>query len=198
MSWDMTASGYTLFQTPVGTCGIAWGPRGIAAVALPEASDTRIEARLAARSPGARRGEPSPEAEAAIGGMLALLNGEARDLLDIRLDFDGVAEFNRAVYDVTRSILPGETLTYGEVAKRIGEPGAARAVGRALGGNPFPIVVPCHRVLAAGGRTGGFSADGGIDTKFRLLAIERARRDGVPTLFDADPAFTLQAPKGLR
>ncbi len=107
-----------------------------------------------------------------------------------------LADFHARVYDVALSIRPGETLTYGEVARRIGEPGAAQAVGQALGKNPWPIIVPCHRVLAAGGRTGGFSANGGIDTKLRLLTIERARTAGAPTLFDDDPAFGLAARPG--
>ncbi len=94
---------------------------------------------------------------------------------------------------MARQIPPGETLTYGEVAARIGEPGAARAVGTALGQNPFPIVVPCHRVLAANGRTGGFSARGGVATKMRMLSIERARTGSAPTLFDALGGLPLAA-----
>jgi methylated-DNA-[protein]-cysteine S-methyltransferase len=104
-----------------------------------------------------------------------LLAGESRDLTDIPLDFDDrVPEFHRRVYDVARTIKPGMTLTYGAIAARLGEPDAARAIGQALGRNPIPIIVPCHRVLAANG-TGGFSAPGGTATKLRLLAIEGAR-----------------------
>jgi methylated-DNA-[protein]-cysteine S-methyltransferase len=106
--------------------------------------------------------------------MVALFGGEARDLSGIRLDMSGVPSFHRNVYEVARTIAPGATMSYGEIATQLGEPGAARAVGQALGQNPFPIIVPCHRVLAAGGKTGGFSAHGGVATKLRLLSIEAA------------------------
>jgi methylated-DNA-[protein]-cysteine S-methyltransferase len=106
---------------------------------------------------------------------MALLRGEARDLSAIALDMDGLPSFQRRVYEAARAIPPGETLSYGEVAARLGAPGSARAVGQALGRNPFAIVVPCHRVLAAGGKAGGFSANGGVATKLRLLALEGAR-----------------------
>jgi methylated-DNA-[protein]-cysteine S-methyltransferase len=109
-----------------------------------------------------------------------LLRGEASDLAGVALDMDQVPEFHRRVYDAARTIPPGETLSYGDIARRVGAPGAARAVGQALGRNPFPIVVPCHRVLAAGGRIGGFSAQGGVATKRRMLAIESAWIDGNP------------------
>ncbi len=106
------------------------------------------------------------------------------DLSNIVLDMHGVPPFHQRVYALARGITPGETLTYGEIALRLGDSGLARAVGQALGHNPFAPVVPCHRVLAAGGRAGGFSANGGVDTKLRLLQIERARING-PGLFDA-------------
>ena len=112
---------------------------------------------------------------------MALLRGEPRDLGAIDLDMSGIPEFPRRVYAVARAIPPGQTVTYGDVAARLGEPGAARAVGQALGRNPFAIIVPCHRVVAAGGRLGGFSANGGAATKRRILAIEGAHRDE-PTL----------------
>nr|WP_246462876.1 MGMT family protein [Nitrospirillum iridis] len=115
--------------------------------------------------------------------------GEAVDIGDIPLDLAGLDPFALQVYAITRAIPRGATLTYGTVADRIGAPrGAARAVGQALGHNPIPILIPCHRVLAAGGGTGGFSASGGVDTKFRILAIERARPENeAPSLFDALP-----------
>ena len=97
--------------------------------------------------------------------------------------------FDRRVYEVARTIMPGATLSYGEIAARLGTSALARDVGQALGRNPFPIIVPCHRVLAAGGKVGGFSANGGITTKLRLLTIERARTSDTPTLFDGDSAF---------
>lgn len=179
--------GFCFFETPIGRCAIAWGERGIRGVFLPEANDTAARARLARRLPNARESLPPPEIERAIAAIGALLAGERRDLSEIGLDMDGVPSFERRVYAVARRIAPGETLTYGEVAKALGEPGAAQAVGQALGRNPFAIVVPCHRVLAAGGGTGGFSARGGVSTKLRILTIERARTGGGPMLFDDLP-----------
>ena len=124
------------------------------------------------------------QARDAIAGVVALMRGEPRDLLEIRLDMAGVAAFERRVYELTRAIAPGHTRTYGEIARDMGEPGASRAVGRALGRNPFAPIVPCHRVLAAGGATGGFSANGGVATKMRMLLIEGARVNHTPDLFD--------------
>jgi methylated-DNA-[protein]-cysteine S-methyltransferase len=106
--------------------------------------------------------------------MTRLLAGEEVDLGEVELDLSDVPEFQREVYRVARSLPRGVTMTYGEVAARVGAAGAAQAVGQAMGHNPFPIVVPCHRVVAAGGGNGGFSAPGGVDTKLRLLAIEGA------------------------
>lgn len=189
----MTTSGFHLFATDLGTCGIAWGPDGIVATSLPESDERALFERLKRRS-GLEVAEPPETIQAVIDGIRALMAGERRDLSDIAIDMRGLDAFEVAVYEVTRKIPPGETRTYGEVAKSIGDPCASRAVGQALGANPFPIVVPCHRVLAAGGKPGGFSADGGLDTKFRLLQIERARLGHAPTLFDDDPAFVLKRP----
>jgi methylated-DNA-[protein]-cysteine S-methyltransferase len=119
---------------------------------------------------------------AAVDGIVALLDGEHRDLAEIELDLAAVPEFHRRAYEIARTIPPGKTLTYGDIAHRLGMPGSAQAVGQAMGHNPFPIVVPCHRVLAAGGRDGGFSARGGVATKRRMLVIEGALADE-PTLF---------------
>jgi methylated-DNA-[protein]-cysteine S-methyltransferase len=147
--------------------------RGITRVQLPDPSSARGGFDETAAG-GDDVVEPPPEVVHAIDGITSLLRGEPIDLLDVVLDLDGVPEFHRRVYELTRQILPGETRTYGELATALGEPGAARAVGQALGRNPFPIVVPCHRVLAAGGKYGGFSAPGGVTTKLRLLEIEGA------------------------
>ena len=166
--------GFTTFDTALGPCGIAWGERGIVGVQLPEDSAAETFARLRRRFPDARELAPPPAVQAAIEGIVALLRGEKCDLSTVELDWGAVPEFNRRVYEVARAIPPGATLTYGELASRLGDPGAARAVGRALGQNEFPIVVPCHRILAAGGKTGGFTARGGVRTKLRLLAIERS------------------------
>jgi methylated-DNA-[protein]-cysteine S-methyltransferase len=170
------AVSYRLFETAIGSCAIAWSDRGVTSVWLPEPSDHQTRARVTRRFPRSIESTPPPFVSHAIDGIVALLAGEARDLTDVQLDFeDTVPEFHRRVYDVTRTIKPGTTLSYGEVAARVGEPGAARAVGQALGRNPIPIIVPCHRVLAAQGGTGGFSAPGGTATKLQLLAIEGAR-----------------------
>ena len=177
-----------LFDTPIGRCGIAWATRGIAGVQLPEAGDGETRARLARRFPAATEGTPPPRA-AAIDGIVSLLRGEARDLSAIPLDMADVPLFHRRVYEVARTIPPGETLSYGDVAARPGVAGSARAVGQALRRNPFRH----HRAVSsrAGrrGKMGGFSANGGLTTKRRLLSIEGARRSGRPSLFDADGAF---------
>ena len=176
----MTVSGFALFDTAIGRCGIAWGERGVAGTQLPEAGEEETRVRMLHRFPAAGEATPPPEVQDAIEDIVALLRGEASDLSTVALDMDGVPEFHRRVYDAARTIPPGGTLSYGDIARRVGAPGAARAVGQALGRNPFPIVVPCHRVLAAGGKIGGFSAQGGVATKRRMLAIESAWIDGAP------------------
>jgi methylated-DNA-[protein]-cysteine S-methyltransferase len=185
----MTEHGFALFDTDIGPCGIAWGARGVTGVQLPEASEARTRARLVRRYPQAREAPPPADVRRVIDGIVALLRGEASDLSAAALDMDGVPEFDRRVYEVARDIAPGATLSYGEIAARLGERALARDVGQALGRNPFPLIVPCHRVLAAGGKAGGFSANGGVTTKLRLLTIERARTSDAPTLFDGDRAF---------
>lgn len=183
----MNDSGYALFDTAIGRCGIAWSERGVAGVQLPEATDAETRGRVARRVPRASDSAPPPEVVHAIEGLVDLLAGKrapASDLAFVKLDLKGIAPFEREVYAAARTIAAGETSTYGEIARRIGDPGAARAVGRALGRNPFPLVVPCHRVLAAGGAPGGFTASGGVALKLRLLAIEGAKGLPVGGLFD--------------
>jgi methylated-DNA-[protein]-cysteine S-methyltransferase len=187
----MMEQGFTLFDTDIGPCGIAWGERGVIAVQLPEADAARTRARLQRRFSDARETPPPPEVQAAIEDIVALLSGEARDLSGVALDMERVEEFDRRVYEIARGIPAGVTLSYGEIATRLGGRELARDVGQALGRNPFPIIVPCHRVLGAGGKAGGFSANGGVTTKLRLLTIERARTSATPTLFDGDRAFGL-------
>jgi methylated-DNA-[protein]-cysteine S-methyltransferase len=169
----MNTSDFALFDTAIGRCGIVWSDRGVIGVQLTETGgEVRTRARVLQRFPEAREASPPPEVQQAVDGIVALLHGAASDLSAVALDMAGVPAFNRRVYEVARSIPPGETLTYGEVAARLGDRGAARAVGRALGQNPFALIVPCHRVLAADGGIGGFSAGGGVMTKRRLLTIE--------------------------
>jgi methylated-DNA-[protein]-cysteine S-methyltransferase len=178
----MSTQGFTLFDTAIGRCAIAWGDAGVTAVTLPEPSEAATRARVARRHPNAReQASPPDDVAAAIDAIQRLLDGQKNDLSAIALDMSAIPDFERRVYVETRSIPPGETLTYGDIATRLGDIGLSRAVGQALGRNPFPIVVPCHRVLAAGGKSGGFSAPGGVDTKRRMLEIEGAR-DLHPTL----------------
>lgn len=182
-------TGLALFDTDIGRCGIAWGDRGLLGVQLPEATDARTLSRLAQKAPGAGETAMPDPVKRACDAMAELLRGEARDLTFVAVDMEQVPAFNRSVYDIARTIAPGETLTYGDIATRLGDKLLSRAVGKALGENPFPIVIPCHRVLAANGKTGGFSANGGVATKFRMLAIERARiasdgSENAPMLFD--------------
>ena len=177
------ALGFCLFDTAIGACGIAWTEAAIAAVQLPEADPGGTRRRLLHYTGELAELAPPPFVQAAIARIEALLRGAHDDLCDLPLELGGVPPFHRKVYAITRAIPPGEVLTYGEVARRIGEPGAARAVGQALGRNPFAPVVPCHRVLAAQGRSGGFSAAGGALTKLKMLEIEQARFDAEPGLF---------------
>jgi methylated-DNA-[protein]-cysteine S-methyltransferase len=176
---------FALFDTPVGPVGIVWNDVGVVGVQLPEGSEAATRTRLSRSHPDATEATAAPPAaiQHAIDGMLALLCGEPQDLRDVPLDLAAVPEFNRRVYDIARDIPPGQTLTYGEIAAQLGEPRAAREVGQALGQNPYPLIVPCHRVLAAGGKLGGFSARGGVTTKLRLLDIEGAEPNGQPALF---------------
>jgi methylated-DNA-[protein]-cysteine S-methyltransferase len=177
---DGDGSGCALFRTAIGTCGVAWSASGITAVQLPEGRDDATRARLLRRSSAPLVASLPTDVEAAITAMQRLLDGSPEDLRDVVLDLSAVPETARRVYAAAREIPAGTTASYGEIARRAGMPGGARAVGRLLGNNPFPIVVPCHRVVAAHG-IGGFSARGGADTKRRILAIEGALE---PTLFD--------------
>jgi methylated-DNA-[protein]-cysteine S-methyltransferase len=179
----MPTLGFALFDTAIGRCGAAWSARGLVRLQLPEADDVATRARLV-RGLDAAEAAPPPAVGQALAAIQALLAGERVDLSDVALDLDGAPPFHRRAYAVARTIPPGETLTYGEIAARLGEPNAARAVGQAMGRNPVPIVVPCHRVLAAGGRPGGFTAHGGLATKRRLLAIEGAPAAGGRDLFE--------------
>jgi methylated-DNA-[protein]-cysteine S-methyltransferase len=176
-------AGIALFETAIGSCGVVWTDAGISGLQLPEATDTATKSRLTRQHPVAVDATPPGEVAVAIGRIVGLLEGENDDLLDITVDLDGVSEFKRRVYDVTRAVGPGQTTTYGEIAIKLGSPHAAREVGQALGHNPVPLIVPCHRVLGAGGKLVGFSAAGGVVTKLRLLAIEDAAPDGQPALF---------------
>jgi methylated-DNA-[protein]-cysteine S-methyltransferase len=182
---------FALFETAIGPCAIAWTGRGVIGVQIHERDAAATRSRIMRRFPAAKEAPPSSELQHAIDGIIALLRGEPRDLTDIEIDNTETPEFNARVYAVARTVPPGQTMTYGEIAERLGDKLLAREVGQALGQNPCPIVMPCHRVLAAGGKassfkTGGFSAPGGVATKMRLLSIEGAQPGG-PTLFDRLP-----------
>jgi methylated-DNA-[protein]-cysteine S-methyltransferase len=187
----MPAAHYALFDTSIGVCALAWTGQGICRVWLPE-GDAGVVALRASRGiagEGAShwQGRPPGAVGHAVEAMTDLLGGGSPDLDGAPLDLGGCEPFEMEVYAVTRAIPRGNTLTYGEVARRIGAPGAARAVGQALGRNPVPIIVPCHRVVAAGAASGkpigGFSAPGGAATKRRMLAIEGALPSPEPDLF---------------
>jgi methylated-DNA-[protein]-cysteine S-methyltransferase len=178
----MKALAFALFDTPVGRCGVIWGERGIVGLQLPEGSDEKARARILRRFPDAIESGPTTDIRQAIELIVPLLEGEPSDLSHIALDMERVPDFHQRVYTIARSIPPGQTLTYGDIAAKLGDRLLARDVGEAMGKNPFPIVVPCHRVVAANGKLGGFSANGGVKTKLKLLAIEGA--SGVqPELF---------------
>jgi methylated-DNA-[protein]-cysteine S-methyltransferase len=186
-----TSEGIAPFETALGICAIRWTRAGIASVrlpslrtaALPRADSLDLPEWVHAAIEGivavlAGRG-------ANVGGRTSALAGRAVDLRDVPLDETAIEPFRREVYAATRDVLPGSTATYGEIARRIGrtDPQGARDVGAALARNPFPIVVPCHRVLGANGRLTGFSAPGGLETKRRMLELEGAPGYGQQALF---------------
>jgi methylated-DNA-[protein]-cysteine S-methyltransferase len=167
---------YWLFDTAIGWCGIAWTETGVARLQLPERDSGATERRLVRGSASAASGLP-PTAARAVELVRLYLGGRRVDFSPVTLDLTGVNAFHRKMYDVARSVGFGQTATYGEIADRAGSPGAARGVGQAMSRNPVPIIIPCHRILAAGNRIGGFSAFGGTSTKQRLLALEGVRTD---------------------
>lgn len=185
----MAPGGWSVFDTAIGWCGLAWGGQGLRCVLLPEADGARagLEARLQRRYPALAEhaaAEQPPAVAAAVEAIGALLAGEPRDLRDVVLDEAHIPPFHRRVYAITRRIGPGQTRTYGDIALALGNMALARTVGQALGANPFAPVVPCHRVLGAKGWQGGFSAPGGPLLKLRMLGIEGAQPGGQGALFD--------------
>jgi methylated-DNA-[protein]-cysteine S-methyltransferase len=180
----MAGRGYTVFDTSIGRCGIAWGDLGVLGVQLPEAREIETRRRLFQLFPDARELRPPAEIQSAIDGIAALLRGKAADFSEVRLDMTGIRPFDARVYDFTRTIPRGETLTYGEVASRLRASGATHSVAQALSRNPFMVIVPCHRVLEAGGYADKISPNGGSISKRRLLSIEGAGSSSSKTLFD--------------
>lgn len=180
----MTPPGFALFDTAIGLCGVVWNEVGLVGTLLPEGDAMAARARIARRWPTAVEAEPSPEAAFAITSITALMADGRTDLTKVVLDMTGMSDFLVRVYAAARAVPPGQTRTYGQIAAAAGAPREARAVGQAMGRNPWPIVVPCHRVMGAGGKLVGFSAPGGTDTKLKLLSIEQARLSDAPGLFD--------------
>lgn len=176
---------YCLFETPLGTCAVAWTDAGICGASLPERAARQTRTRILRRHATAIESAPTATINDAIDDIVRLLSGEPLDLSHISLDESGLPELNRRVYAITRAIPPGRTRTYGDIANELGDPMLAQRVGQALGHNPIPIITPCHRVLAASGKMGGFSAPGGTDTKRRMLLIEHALPHEPLDLFEA-------------
>lgn len=177
----MDQAAYCLFETPLGACGIAWKepessriPPAVTFFQLPEATRSLTEARIAGKSGGRKVLLPPPRIAGIIGKVQRHLQGDAQDFREVVVDLEGAGPFARRVYEAIRKIPAGRTMTYGRVAAEMNRPTASRAVGQALGRNPIPLLIPCHRVLAIGGKPGGFSAYGGVATKAMLLEIEGA------------------------
>ncbi|HEX6859649.1 MAG TPA: methylated-DNA--[protein]-cysteine S-methyltransferase [Caulobacteraceae bacterium] len=177
---------FATFETALGCCAIAWSEAGIVRGWLPD-SEAAVRASVARRCPEAVESEPTGFAAEAVAGVKTLMAEGRADLSTVRLDMVGIPPLHAQLYEIARAIPPGETLTYGEAAEKLGDKNLAREVGRALGLNPFPPIVPCHRILAASGKTGGFSAPGGVETKVRLLNVERAKTSAAPMLFEELP-----------
>ncbi|MFC2951624.1 methylated-DNA--[protein]-cysteine S-methyltransferase [Marinicaulis aureus] len=177
----MSDFSFTLFDTSLGRCGIAWGAKGVRSVSFPEASDEATVKHLCRRAPGAAEADPPDAIAAVISDIKALFEGEPRDLSHARLDWQEIGNFEREVYLLSLKIRPGEVKTYGDLAKALGDVAQSRRVGQALGRNPFPIIVPCHRIVGASGAMTGFSAPGGAELKRKLLKIEGALE---PDFFD--------------
>jgi len=175
----MVQEKYSVFDTPIGCCGIAWSENGdafarpaVTRFQLPEATEKQTETRIARNTAAQGSAAPPPRIAAIIERVRKHLQGELQDFRDIPLDLRAVGPFAQRVYEAAQQIPAGETRTYGELAQALKLPTAAQAVGQALANNPIPLLIPCHRVLAARGRPGGFSAPGGRATKARLLEIE--------------------------
>lgn len=194
-SEEMQLVRFAIFATVLGHCGIVWTNRGIAGFSLPEGSEEKTRARLKKRFPEAVEAPPSADIQRIISDAIALIAGKKIDFSYVTLDHDPLPDFSKRVYDVVRTIPIGHTLTYGDIAKKLGDVALSREVGQAMGRNPTPIIMPCHRVVAASGKTGGFSAPGGVDTKMKLLSIERRHGNHAPRLFDGDEAFRYAARK---
>jgi methylated-DNA-[protein]-cysteine S-methyltransferase len=191
---------YITFKTPLGICALAWNQRGLIRVQLPEENVEATVRRLLGGGAGAAVARPPAWVRDAARRIALHLQGQEPDLSSLPLDLQGVPPFHRRVYELARTVPRGQTVTYGELASRLGSLGAARAVGQAMAKNPLPIVVPCHRLLGAGGRLGGFSAFGGVSTKARLLEMEGVAlgRERQICLFQGDGKLPFDPDEALR
>jgi methylated-DNA-[protein]-cysteine S-methyltransferase len=180
----MAGRGYTIFDTAIGRCGIAWGDLGVVGVQLPEVREIDTRKRLFHLYPEAREIRPPVNVEAAIEGIAMLLRGGVSDLSDVTLDMTGIPAFNQRVYAFARSIPRGESRTYADVASALRASGATHSVAQAIARNPFMIIVPCHRVLETGHYADKISPNGGVISKRRLLSIEGTHPTTSRTLFD--------------
>jgi methylated-DNA-[protein]-cysteine S-methyltransferase len=180
MTTEQASVRHHIFDTAIGPCGVAWNARGLVGVQLPEASRARTEQRLAARVKSAGAAEPPRWVATLAADIRRYFAGEPVDFTAVAVDLSGLDEFRRRLYEAMRMLAWGSTTTYGELARQLGSSDweGAREVGEAMGRNPVPVVIPCHRVLAAGGKLGGFSAHGGAATKAKLLALEGVHLDG--------------------
>jgi methylated-DNA-[protein]-cysteine S-methyltransferase len=176
-----TAHHYLIFETEGGFCGIAWNNVGITRFQLPTKSAEAAERVLLRRMPGAERGAPTPEVAEAIATVKRYFEGEEIDFSSVKLDLGEQDPFFERIYAFARRVGWGHTTTYGALAKELGAgPEAARDVGQAMARNPVALIIPCHRVLAAGGKVGGFSAPGGSAAKVRMLALEGVHLEPPP------------------
>lgn len=163
---------YCLIETDLGTFGLGWTEKGVARALLPDSKPGAIAQRMAKY--GSQSAAPEEEIAEIVADIQAYGRGERIEFDEVPLDLGGQSEFNRRVYDNILKLEWGQTTTYGDIARRLGDVALSRAVGAALGANPIPLIVPCHRVLGSNGKAGGFSAPGGAGSKMKMLAMEKA------------------------
>ena len=175
-----SGSGHIVFETALGWIGVGWSANGVTHLQLPEKDRSATETRLLARGAASEARIPPAVIQAVVDALTRYASGEKIDFSSAPLDLAGADDFRLVVYEQARRLGYGETTTYGGLCEGAGHPGMARETGAAMGSNPVPIIVPCHRVLAAGGKMGGFSAPGGVFTKRRLLDMEHAKPPSPP------------------